>query len=86
MTTALWSGRLPGGLDPDVKAFTASLAVDRRLLPVLRRLPLILVRCPNITKRGASAAATEVRERESGGLSTGAGERSPLRPVRSGHR
>ena len=33
MTTALWSGRLAGGLDPDVKAFTASLAVDRRLLP-----------------------------------------------------
>ena len=33
MTQALWSGRLPGGLDPDVKAFTASLAVDRRLLP-----------------------------------------------------
>ena len=33
MTTALWSGRLPGGLDPDVRAFTASLAVDRRLLP-----------------------------------------------------
>jgi len=33
MTTALWSGRLPGGLDPEVKAFTASLAVDRRLLP-----------------------------------------------------
>jgi argininosuccinate lyase len=33
MTHALWSGRLPGGLDPDVKAFTASLAVDRRLLP-----------------------------------------------------
>jgi argininosuccinate lyase len=33
MSTALWSGRLPGGLDPDVQAFTASLAVDRRLLP-----------------------------------------------------
>jgi argininosuccinate lyase len=33
VTTALWSGRLPGGLDPDVRAFTASLAVDRRLLP-----------------------------------------------------
>ena len=33
MTTALWAGRLPGGLDPDVRAFTASLAVDRRLHP-----------------------------------------------------
>jgi argininosuccinate lyase len=32
MTTALWSGRLPEGLDPDVRAFTASLDVDRRLL------------------------------------------------------
>ena len=32
MTSALWAERLPGGLDPDVRAFTASLAVDRRLL------------------------------------------------------
>jgi argininosuccinate lyase len=33
VTTALWAGRLAGGLHPDVLAFTASLAVDRRLLP-----------------------------------------------------
>jgi argininosuccinate lyase len=29
----LWSGRLPGGLDPAVRAFSASLAVDWRLAP-----------------------------------------------------
>ncbi|MEP6642143.1 MAG: argininosuccinate lyase, partial [Gaiellales bacterium] len=33
MTTTLWAGRLAGGLHPDVLAFTASLDVDRRLLP-----------------------------------------------------
>ncbi|MGZ4200008.1 MAG: argininosuccinate lyase, partial [Thermoleophilia bacterium] len=33
MTEALWAGRLAGGLHPDVLAFTASLDVDRRLLP-----------------------------------------------------
>ena len=29
----LWSGRLAGGLDPRVLAFSPSLVVDRRLLP-----------------------------------------------------
>ena len=33
MTTTLWAGRLAGGLHPEVLAFTASLDVDRRLLP-----------------------------------------------------
>jgi argininosuccinate lyase len=33
VTSALWAGRLAGGLHPDVLAFTASLEVDRRLLP-----------------------------------------------------
>ena len=33
MSSALWAGRLAGGLHPDVLAFTASLEVDRRLLP-----------------------------------------------------
>ena len=33
MSSALWAGRLAGGLDPAVLAFTASLEVDRRLLP-----------------------------------------------------
>jgi argininosuccinate lyase len=33
VSSALWAGRLAGGLHPDVLAFTASLDVDRRLLP-----------------------------------------------------
>jgi argininosuccinate lyase len=33
VSQALWAGRLAGGLHPDVLAFTASLEVDRRLLP-----------------------------------------------------
>ncbi len=33
MTEPLWAGRLSGGLDPAILDFTASLAVDRRLLP-----------------------------------------------------
>jgi argininosuccinate lyase len=33
VSSALWSGRLAGGLDPAVLDFTASLEVDRRLLP-----------------------------------------------------
>jgi len=33
VTDPLWAGRLAGGLDPVVLDFTASLAVDRRLLP-----------------------------------------------------
>ncbi len=33
MSSALWAGRLAGGLDPAVLRFTASLEVDRRLLP-----------------------------------------------------
>jgi argininosuccinate lyase len=33
VSSALWAGRLAGGLHPDVLAFTASLEVDRRLLP-----------------------------------------------------
>jgi argininosuccinate lyase len=33
VTEPLWGGRLEGGLDPAILDFTASLAVDRRLLP-----------------------------------------------------
>jgi argininosuccinate lyase len=33
VSSALWAGRLAGGLDPAVLDFTASLEVDRRLLP-----------------------------------------------------
>jgi argininosuccinate lyase len=33
VSSALWAGRLAGGLDPAVLRFTASLEVDRRLLP-----------------------------------------------------
>jgi argininosuccinate lyase len=33
VTDPLWAGRLSGGLDPIVLDFTASLAIDRRLLP-----------------------------------------------------
>jgi argininosuccinate lyase len=33
VSAALWAGRLAGGLDPAVLHFTASLEVDRRLLP-----------------------------------------------------
>jgi argininosuccinate lyase len=33
VTEPLWAGRLSGGLDPAILDFTASLAVDRRLLP-----------------------------------------------------
>jgi argininosuccinate lyase len=33
VTPPLWSGRLAGGLDPAVLAFSRSLPVDRRLLP-----------------------------------------------------
>ncbi|HYX83336.1 MAG TPA: argininosuccinate lyase [Gaiellales bacterium] len=32
MSATLWAGRLQGELDPDVRAFTASLDIDRRLL------------------------------------------------------
>ena len=31
--TPLWAGRLAGGLDPRVLAYSESLSVDRRLLP-----------------------------------------------------
>ena len=60
MTQALWSGRLPGGLDPDVKAFTASLAVDRRLLPYDLRATAAHVRM--LAARGIldAALATEI--------------------------
>jgi argininosuccinate lyase len=33
VTDPLWSGRLAGGLDPVILDFTASLRIDRRLLP-----------------------------------------------------
>ena len=60
MTQALWSGRLPGGLDPDVQAFTASLAVDRRLLPYDLRATAAHVRM--LAARGIleAALATEI--------------------------
>jgi argininosuccinate lyase len=40
----LWSGRLSGGLDPAILDFTASLAVDRRLLPFDLRASAVHVR------------------------------------------
>ncbi|HEY0388044.1 MAG TPA: argininosuccinate lyase [Gaiellales bacterium] len=43
-TSPLWSGRLAGGLDPAILDFTASLAVDRRLLPYDLRASAVHVR------------------------------------------
>jgi argininosuccinate lyase len=40
----LWAGRLAGGLDPAILDFTASLAVDRRLLPYDLRASAVHVR------------------------------------------
>ena len=40
----LWSGRLAGSLDPAILDFTASLAVDRRLLPYDLRASAVHVR------------------------------------------
>jgi argininosuccinate lyase len=40
----LWSGRLAGGLDPAILDFTASLAIDRRLLPYDLRASAVHVR------------------------------------------
>ena len=44
MTGPLWAGRLAGGLDPAILDFTASLAVDRRLLPYDLRASAVHVR------------------------------------------
>ncbi len=44
MTAPLWSGRLAGGLDPAILDFTASLAIDRRLLPYDLRASAVHVR------------------------------------------
>ena len=44
MTGPLWSGRLEGGLDPVILAFSASLDVDRRLLPYDLRASAVHVR------------------------------------------
>ncbi|HVG88680.1 MAG TPA: hypothetical protein VM823_06885, partial [Gaiellales bacterium] len=44
MTDPLWAGRLKGGLDPIVLDFTASLAIDRRLLPYDLRASAVHVR------------------------------------------
>ncbi|HEU0195545.1 MAG TPA: argininosuccinate lyase [Gaiellales bacterium] len=44
MSEPLWSGRLAGGLDPVVLDFTASLAVDRRLLEFDLRASAVHVR------------------------------------------
>jgi argininosuccinate lyase len=44
VTEPLWSGRLSGGLDPAILDFTASLAVDRRLLPYDLRASAVHVR------------------------------------------
>ena len=44
MTDPLWSGRLEGGLDPVILAFSASLDVDRRLLPHDLRASAVHVR------------------------------------------
>jgi argininosuccinate lyase len=40
----LWSSRLSGGLDPAILDFTASLAIDRRLLPYDLRASAVHVR------------------------------------------
>jgi argininosuccinate lyase len=44
VTDPVWSGRLPGGLDPVILDFTASLAVDRRLLEFDLRASVVHVR------------------------------------------
>ena len=44
MTDPLWSGRLEGGLDPVILAFSASLDVDRRLLAYDLRASAVHVR------------------------------------------
>ena len=44
MSDPLWSGRLEGGLDPVILAFSASLDVDRRLLPHDLRASAVHVR------------------------------------------
>ena len=44
MSGPLWSGRLAGGLDPVILDFTASLEVDRRLLPFDLRASSVHVR------------------------------------------
>jgi argininosuccinate lyase len=44
VTDPLWAGRLKGGLDPIVLDFTASLAIDRRLLPYDLRASAVHVR------------------------------------------
>jgi len=44
VTGPLWAGRLAGGLDPAILDFTASLAVDRRLLPYDLRASAVHVR------------------------------------------
>ena len=44
MTDPLWAGRLQGGLHPAILDFTASLAVDRRLLPYDLRASAVHVR------------------------------------------
>jgi argininosuccinate lyase len=44
VTGPLWSGRLAGGLDPVILDFTASLEVDRRLLPFDLRASSVHVR------------------------------------------
>jgi argininosuccinate lyase len=46
----LWSGRLAGGLDPAILDFTASLAIDRRLLPYDLRASAVHVRM--LARRG----------------------------------
>ena len=44
VTGPLWAGRLAGGLDPAILDFTASLPVDRRLLPYDLRASAVHVR------------------------------------------
>jgi argininosuccinate lyase len=64
--TPLWAARLGGSLDPAVHAFTASLAVDRRLLPYDVRATAVHVRM--LARQGILDA--DVAERALGALDT----------------
>ena len=57
----LWSGRFAGSLDPAILDFTASLAVDRRLLPYDLRASAMHVRM--LARQGLIEQAPVDRER-----------------------
>ena len=74
VTEPLWSGRLSGGLDPAILDFTASLAVDRRLLPHDLRASAVHVRM--LARQGLiDAAEADADRRGAGGGRDRAGRR-----------